>query len=231
MDDDDGVHHLARPRSNLLRVEQIAAEKVRHANTDLNVDAFPEISVVGVSRTLHVPLHDAFYGYLYLNEQLEMMSIVKLWGVCTQKEYTTHTDLQRKSIPRMGVSGSGLPSHMARSVPIEFASSSAGITISKQHSRLKLDVVETPEKGCIYRRELLFYHKPSTAPEAAEELFCLFEGISNGVRERGAEGERGWGSLVGDPQDNAGIKDVVKLMLVMFLFRLLCRDTLGQFLL
>ena len=49
----------------------------------------------------------------------------------------------------------------------------------------------------------------------------MFEGISNGVRERGAEGERGWGRLVGDPQDNAGIKDVVKLMLMMFLFRLL----------
>lgn len=122
---------------------------------------------------------------------------------------------------------------MASSVSIERASSSAGITIGKHHSRLRLDIVGTLQfMKCTYRRELLFHHEPSTALEAAEELFHFFEGISDAVRgERGAEGESGWGGLVGDPQDNAGVQGVVKLVLMMFSFRLLCRDTFDQFLL
>ena len=65
-DGDDGghglrVHCLAHLWSKLSQAERIAAEKARRANP--NVDASPEISVVGdVSSSLHVPWHDDFRG-------------------------------------------------------------------------------------------------------------------------------------------------------------------------
>jgi len=94
---------------------------------------------------------------------------------------------------------------MASSVSSKRVFSSAGITICKCHSQLKLDIIEALQfLKCIYRCELLFREEPSTALEAED----LFEDTGGAVREEGGVGEKGWDDVVGDLQDDEAFQGV-----------------------
>jgi hypothetical protein len=89
---------------------------------------------------------------------------------------------------------------MASSISSERAFSSAGITISKCHSRLKPDIIEALQfLKCLYHCELIFQEESSIASEMGMET----------ATQDHVEGslESGWDDLVGDLQEDEGFQD------------------------
>jgi len=96
---------------------------------------------------------------------------------------------------------------MVSSVSSECVFSSIGITICKCYSWLKPDIIEALQFiKSIYHQELLFCKEPSTRLEAEKEKY---EVIGNTMREEeGVEGEKSWDGLVGNLQDDKGLKNI-----------------------
>jgi hypothetical protein len=91
---------------------------------------------------------------------------------------------------------------MASSVSSERAFSSAGITISKRHNRLKPDVVEALQfLKCAYYHNLIF-REEMTANLELEEMEDDIKG-----EEVNREEERGWDDLVEDLPIDEGFDD------------------------
>ena len=89
---------------------------------------------------------------------------------------------------------------MASSVSSECAFSSAGITISKCHNCLKLDIVKALQfLKCIYCCDLLFCEEPSTELEVELDEY---EGNVQGNAEK-----VGWNELISDLVDDEGFVD------------------------
>ena len=88
---------------------------------------------------------------------------------------------------------------MASSVSSEQVFSSAGITITKRHNRLKPDIVEALQfLKCLYHHDLLFREEASTQ----------FEMEESDHPETVAENDlEGWDRIVEDLDDDEGFMD------------------------
>ena len=98
---------------------------------------------------------------------------------------------------------------MASSVSSEHAFLSAGITICKRCSQLKVDIIEALQFiKCIYHQDLLFHEEPSTALEAEKSCEDIGGTVKEGNSHGKVGGERGWDDFLGDPKDDEGLQNV-----------------------
>lgn len=88
---------------------------------------------------------------------------------------------------------------MASSVSSEWAFSSAGITITKRHNRLKPDIVEALQfLKCLYHHNLLFREEASTQLEVDESGDPELTVVAQNA---------GWDRIVEDLTDDEGFVD------------------------
>lgn len=95
---------------------------------------------------------------------------------------------------------------MASSVSSECSFSSAGITISKRHNRLKGDVVEALQcLKCLYHNELIF-HDVLTYAEVEKEMELMEETLDKVSASFEAQDSASWDQVIVDDDSDSDIE-------------------------
>ena len=129
------------------------------------------------------PWLQGFHQYFNTHKNLSELSVVQWWGINSLR------------YPVWGAIARDFLSIMATSVSSERAFSSAGITISKRHNRLKGDIAEALQcLKCLIKCDLLFREDPMVTSEIQSINGML-------VGQTGEEPGDGWDELVEDLAD------------------------------